>query len=181
MSPLFAGFYLKKQLHIPKMSLVATQRSTFFRQKFMLDVSLYKPEMFVFMDDTGTESYKALRMHSYSLCGIPAKYHKPLYSKGISCVCNCCNVHRGYCWPWNQSRSQYWWKLLQFCGDDLASTFTTIWWPFMSSTAVYSPMSYMYSHCVHYYHPGIHLGWPYFFGLTIFLQMPSWSEYPWMA
>lgn len=61
-----------------KLSLVATQQSTFLRQKFILDVSEYKQEMLVFIDETGTDKRKALRTHGYSLCGIPMKYHKPL-------------------------------------------------------------------------------------------------------
>ena len=71
-------FLLKSNFTYQKLSLVATQRSTFLRQKFMLDVSEYKHEMLVFIDETGTDSRKALRTHGYSLCGVPAKYHKPL-------------------------------------------------------------------------------------------------------
>ena len=44
----------------------------------MLDVSEYKQEMLVFIDETVTDSRKALRTHGYSLRGVPAKYHKPL-------------------------------------------------------------------------------------------------------
>ena len=38
----------------------------------------YKPEMFVFIDETGTDRCEALRTHGYSLCGVPAKYQKAL-------------------------------------------------------------------------------------------------------
>ena len=71
-------FLLKSNFTYQKLSLIATQRSAFLRQKFMLDVSEYKQEMFVFIDETGTDSRKALRTHGYSLCGVPAKCHKPL-------------------------------------------------------------------------------------------------------
>ena len=61
-----------------KLSLVATQRSAFLRQKFMLDVCEYEKEMLVFVDEIGTDKRRALRTHGYGLCGVPMKYHKPL-------------------------------------------------------------------------------------------------------
>ena len=65
-------FLLKIKFTYQKLSLVATQRSAFLRQKFMLDVSEYKQEMLVFIDETGTDSRKALRSHGYSLHGVPS-------------------------------------------------------------------------------------------------------------
>ena len=75
-----AGFCTKvTYFTYQKLSLVATQRSAFLRQKFMLDVCEYEKEMFVFVDETRTDKRKALmRTHGYSLCGVPMKYHKPL-------------------------------------------------------------------------------------------------------
>ena len=56
-----------------KLCLVATQRSEFIRQQYILDVSVYKPEMVIFLDETGADQRNALRRYGYSLRGIPLK------------------------------------------------------------------------------------------------------------
>ena len=58
-------FLLKSNFTYQKLSLVATQRSAFLRQRFMLDVSEYRQEMLVFIDETGTDRQKASRTHGY--------------------------------------------------------------------------------------------------------------------
>lgn len=57
-----------------KLCLIAKQRDEFLRQQFSLDMTVYRPEMFVFLDETGTDRRSALRKYGYSLRGIPLKY-----------------------------------------------------------------------------------------------------------
>lgn len=56
-----------------KLTLVAIQRDEFLRQQYSLDVSLYSPEMFIFLDETGSDRRNLIRKHGYSLRGIPAR------------------------------------------------------------------------------------------------------------
>ena len=58
-----------------KLWLVAVQRDEFLRQQFTTDVSVYKPEMFVFIDETGADRRNILRRYGYSLRGLPLKQH----------------------------------------------------------------------------------------------------------
>ena len=64
-----------------KLSLVAAQRDEFLRQQYSLDVSLYSPEMFVFLDESGADRRNLLRKHGYSLRGIPGR-HDTLLVRG---------------------------------------------------------------------------------------------------
>ena len=54
-----------------KLKLVALQRDEFTRQQFKLDVSLYKTEMFIFLDETGGDMRNAVRSRGYSMRGNP--------------------------------------------------------------------------------------------------------------
>ena len=56
-----------------KLSLIAIQRDEFIRQQYMIDVSLYEPEMLIFLDETGADRRQLLRKYGYSLRGIPLK------------------------------------------------------------------------------------------------------------
>ena len=61
-----------------KMKLRATQIDEALRAQFSADVSLYKAEMLVFLDETGTDRRDVLRHKGYSLRGKPAVAHKLL-------------------------------------------------------------------------------------------------------
>ena len=54
-----------------KMTRVAIQRSDQLRVKFMEDVSLFNPEMFVFIDESGADRRDCLRKFGYQLRGKP--------------------------------------------------------------------------------------------------------------
>lgn len=54
------------------MTLIARRDET-LRASYALAVSLYKPDMLIFLDETGTDRRDALRKYSYSLRGKPAK------------------------------------------------------------------------------------------------------------
>ncbi len=54
-----------------KLCLVAKQRDEFIRQQFVLDVSVYRPEI---LDETGADRRNMLRKYGYSVRGIPLKH-----------------------------------------------------------------------------------------------------------
>ena len=57
---------------------VALQQDVFLREQFILDVSVYSPEMLVFIDETGADWRNSLRKYAYSLRGKPATNHSLL-------------------------------------------------------------------------------------------------------
>ena len=63
------------------MKFVPTQRDYSLRVQFVSDVSLYEPEMLIFIDETGSDKRDSLRKYGYSLRGKPAKSHK-IISRG---------------------------------------------------------------------------------------------------
>ena len=64
------------------MTRVAIQRSDELRAKFKDDISIFiTPQMFVFIDETGSDHCYCLRKVGYSLRGKPAKALK-LYCQG---------------------------------------------------------------------------------------------------
>lgn len=56
-----------------KLTGVALERSDTLRAKYMEDVSIFSAEMFVFIDETGSDRRDSLRKYAYSLRGKPAK------------------------------------------------------------------------------------------------------------
>ena len=64
-----------------RMKLVAIQRDDGLRAQFVSDVSLYEPEMLIFIDETGSDKRDSLRKYGYSMRGRPAKSHK-IISRG---------------------------------------------------------------------------------------------------
>jgi len=44
-----------------KMRITAPQRDNFLRQKYIIDVSTYNTDMFVFLDETGTDHRHTFR------------------------------------------------------------------------------------------------------------------------
>ena len=64
-----------------KLSRIALQRSDELRAQFIQDISIYNPEMLVFIDETGSNSRDARRKFGYSLRGKPAKAVS-LYGRG---------------------------------------------------------------------------------------------------
>ena len=49
--------------------------SCFLRQKIIVDVSLHKPGMFIFLDKTGSDQRNTLRKCDYSMHGKPLQNH----------------------------------------------------------------------------------------------------------
>ena len=52
-----------------KLTLRAQQRSEELRAKFLIDVSVFEPEMLIFVDETGSDKRAALRKYGYALRG----------------------------------------------------------------------------------------------------------------
>ncbi len=61
-----------------RMVLVAKQRDEYLRTTFTIDVSVYQPEMLVFLDETGADRRNTIRKYGYSLRGRPARSHELL-------------------------------------------------------------------------------------------------------
>ena len=61
-----------------KLRIVAIQRDDFLRTQFVSDVSIYEPEMLIFLDETGSDRRNNIRKHGYSLRGKPLVSHELL-------------------------------------------------------------------------------------------------------
>lgn len=61
-----------------KMKYVALQRDKELRSRFVSDVSIYNPDMLIFLDESGTDKRDKLRKYGYSLRGKPPVSHKIL-------------------------------------------------------------------------------------------------------
>ena len=61
-----------------KLKVVAKKRDEDLRAQFACDVAMYKPEMLVFLDETGSDRRDSLRKYGYSLRGRPAVSQKLL-------------------------------------------------------------------------------------------------------
>ena len=70
-----------------RLTKVALQRSEKDRQQYVSDVSVYNPEMYVFVDETGSDRRDAMRRFGYSLRGKPAKSQK-LFVRAIGAICS---------------------------------------------------------------------------------------------
>ena len=56
-----------------KLSIVASQRDHALRQQYISDVSVYHPDMFIFLDETGADCRDKVRRYGYCLRGKPIK------------------------------------------------------------------------------------------------------------
>ena len=61
-----------------KMQIVAKQRDDDLREQFFIDVSLYKPEMLIFIDESGSDNRDTLRKYGYCIRGKPPRSLKLL-------------------------------------------------------------------------------------------------------
>ena len=99
--------FTRQRLH-----LVAMQQDQFLREKFIIDMSLYSPNMLVFIDETGADRRNTLRKYSYSLRGKPAtqevllvrgervsatRAHHTCYAAAHACAWHACGGIRMRC------------------------------------------------------------------------------------
>ena len=61
-----------------KMQIVAKQRDDDLRKQFFADVSLYKPEVLIFIDESGSDNRDTSRKYGYSIRGKPPRSLKLL-------------------------------------------------------------------------------------------------------
>lgn len=71
-------FMHKMKFTWQKMTIRALQQDKFQRQKFILDVSLFSSNMFIFIDETGGDNRNCTRKYGYSLRGKPPQVHRML-------------------------------------------------------------------------------------------------------
>ena len=71
-------FLKKNNFSRKKLSLVALQQNVSSRAQFLSDISVYEPEMLVFIDETGSDRRNSIRHFGYSLIGKPARSHSLL-------------------------------------------------------------------------------------------------------
>ena len=62
-------FLSKNCITRQKMHISALQRDEFIRQRFINDVSVYIPDMLVFLDETGADCRNIIRKYGYSVRG----------------------------------------------------------------------------------------------------------------
>ena len=61
------------------MRMVARQRDELSRAVYAAEMALYSPDMFIFLDETGSDRRNALRKYGYSFWGMPAVHHRLQY------------------------------------------------------------------------------------------------------
>ena len=61
-----------------KLCITAIQQDECLRQQYVQDMSVYSPDMLVFIDETGADLRNAIRKYGYSRCGRPLKNHTML-------------------------------------------------------------------------------------------------------
>ena len=75
---------------------VALQQDAFLRQQYIQDMSVYSPDMMVFVDETGADQRNCLHKYGYSIHGKPATYQQiPVISRRKS-ISYCLHVHKWY-------------------------------------------------------------------------------------
>ena len=73
-----------------RLQVTALQQDEFLRQQFVSEVSVYSPEMLVFIDETGTDRRSLVRKDGYSMRGKPLR-NPTLFVRGervsaIACI-----------------------------------------------------------------------------------------------
>ena len=66
----FAGFY-SSRFSRQRLNITAIQQDALLRLLYMQDMSVFSPEMLVFVDETGADHRNAIRKYGYSLRGKP--------------------------------------------------------------------------------------------------------------
>ena len=70
-----------------KMKRVAVQRSEIKRAEYIAEIQEFKPEMFLFIDETGSDRRNSIRKYGYGLRGLtPVTQHLCVYGNRISAI-----------------------------------------------------------------------------------------------
>ena len=83
-------FLHKNRFTYQRLQVTALQQDEFLRRQFVSEVSIYSPEMLVFIDETGTDRRSLVRKHGYSMRGKPLR-NPTLFVRGervsaIACI-----------------------------------------------------------------------------------------------
>ena len=76
--PTICRFLQENGFSRQKLRQIALQRDDLLRKQYIIDVSLYSTEMFIFVDETGADNRNRLRKYGYSVRGKPARNHSLL-------------------------------------------------------------------------------------------------------
>ena len=70
-----------------KVQVIALQRSDDARIRFMAQVAAYRPDMFIWVDETGSDRRKSIRLFGYAIRGMrPVCHHLRVGGKRISAI-----------------------------------------------------------------------------------------------
>ena len=61
-----------------KIQHIALQRSDMCRARYMSEISIYDPSMFIWIDETGCDRRNSMRRYGYSMKGLPPRDHRLL-------------------------------------------------------------------------------------------------------
>ena len=75
---LLCAFFEGVKLHYQKIQIVAAQKNKDLCEQFAIDMSMYKPHMLVFVDETGSDCRNTMRRYGYGLRGKPPRSCKLL-------------------------------------------------------------------------------------------------------
>ena len=74
----FASFFICLDSHINGLKITEILRDEVLRAQYVAEVSMYRPEMLVYLDESGCDRRDSLRKKGYSLRGKPAKLQRLL-------------------------------------------------------------------------------------------------------
>ena len=81
--PTFCRLLLSYGITRKKIRQVALQRSYSLRGAFRAQCSLFDPETFVFVDETGADHRSHIRRYGYALRGVTPEYRRPFVGHGL--------------------------------------------------------------------------------------------------
>ena len=80
-------FMKKMRFSRQRLKITARQRDNFLRSSYVLEVSIYHEDMFIFLDETGSDKRASIRKYGYSLRGRPLTCEKLLVrGKRVSAI-----------------------------------------------------------------------------------------------
>ena len=85
-------FLSKSGFTYQRLKVVAAQRDEYIRQLHISDISMYSPDMLVFVDETGADRRNSIRKYGYSMRGKPLTSNK-LLIRGERVRCDDCEMN----------------------------------------------------------------------------------------
>lgn len=69
-----------------KLRHIAVQQSLEKRVEYITDISMFDPEMLIWLDETGSDCRSSIRSHGYSFRGLTPVCHQLVWGKRISAI-----------------------------------------------------------------------------------------------